>query len=313
MIRIGIAGTGFGSEHYRLLKNNPDAKIMGIFGRNEKKLQEFEDRQLFLTTNLDELFDRNDIDLIDICLPTRLHVAYINKALSCNKNVLCEMPLCETEEELESINVNSQNRIYVSAFLKYFVEYEYLAKVIRGNELGKVKTITFERNTPPIWGNLNLDNIVLSFMLHEIDYVAWVFGSPVAISTVNAFEKEKQSYVHSILTYPDLLINLQTASFLPASYPLTIGYKAFFEEGYIEFTCAFQDDRITKRLVQYTKDKVQDIQLEGMYPYEAMLNDVIFCETNKATSRMDIEVAKKAMKIAFAIKHQVSANNRQSI
>lgn len=308
MIRIGIAGTGFGVEHYRLLKNNPGAKVIGIFGRNEKKLQEFEDKQLFLTTNLDELFDRDDIDLIDICLPTKLHAETIKKGLACNKNILCEMPLCETEEELESIDTSSQNRIYVSAFLKYFVEYEYLAKVIHDNMLGKVRTITFKRNTPPIWGNLNLDNIVLSFMLHEIDYVAWVFDSPMTVTVIHAFEKEKQSYIHSILRYPDLSIQLQTSSFLPASCPLTIGYEAFFEEGYVEFTSAFQEDKVTKRLVQYTKDRAEEINLDGIYPYEAMLNDVVFCETNKTKSRMDLEIAKKAMKIAFAIKRQVSVS-----
>lgn len=309
MVNIGILGTGFGREHLRLFCQIPECRVVKVFGRDKSKLEQIQkEHQVDVTLDPLEVIESPHIDLIDVCLPTRLHVEYIHKSLSNNKNVFCEMPLCETEEDLEAIDINAQNRVSVSAFLKYFVEYEYLARIIRDNEFGKVKAVTFKRYTPPIWGHLGFENIVLSFMFHEIDYAAWVFGAPVTVEMVHAFEKEHQSYVHAMLKYPDLAINLQASSFLPASYPLTIGYEAFFEEGYLEFTCGFEGEQIVKRLVRYTKNQAEEIQLAGIYPYEAMLKDLVFCEANQTKSRMDIEIAKTASKTAFAIKHQIAAS-----
>jgi predicted dehydrogenase len=54
-------------------------------------------------TLYDAVVARQDVDLVDICLPPSLHRAAIEAALAGGKHVLCEKPLVGSLDEVERV------------------------------------------------------------------------------------------------------------------------------------------------------------------------------------------------------------------
>ncbi len=204
-MHIGILGTGFGAYHARLYKNHPLVESITIFGRNEEKLRKLRsDLGIKTVLNIDDILCDPRIGLVDICLPSELHCAYILKALEMGKNVFCETKMCETREEAEII-INAEHRyhknVFVDLFIKFDPAYRFLYEVIRNNTYGKLKTIELYRKTAPVWGDLGIGCIVTNLMIHEIDFLLWTLGDPTRIFALGA-DGGKTSGVTALLSFP---------------------------------------------------------------------------------------------------------------
>lgn len=107
--RVGLLGMGMiGTVHAHCINALPfhyqnlpfRAKLTGVYNRTYEKASEavkqygFE----FAAKTIDELISRDDIDVIDICLPNHLHEECVIKALEAGKHVYCEKPLCVSYE-----------------------------------------------------------------------------------------------------------------------------------------------------------------------------------------------------------------------
>jgi predicted dehydrogenase len=96
-MKIGLLGTGFGAAHAAIYHRHPDVDDVVVFGRTLAKLATFADKFGFATTtDLDTIYTDASIDLVDVCLPTRLHTEHVLRALQAGKDVLCELPLALT-------------------------------------------------------------------------------------------------------------------------------------------------------------------------------------------------------------------------
>ncbi|MDR0272381.1 MAG: Gfo/Idh/MocA family oxidoreductase, partial [Clostridiales bacterium] len=104
MIKVGILGTGFGETHVKLYKKIEGFEIVSVFGRNADKLQKItEEYGVKTTTDISEIIENPEIDVIDICLPTELHCKYAIEGLKAGKHIFCETPLTYCIEEAEAI------------------------------------------------------------------------------------------------------------------------------------------------------------------------------------------------------------------
>jgi D-arabinose 1-dehydrogenase-like Zn-dependent alcohol dehydrogenase len=92
-MKVGLLGTGFGIAHAHIYHAHPQVSEVVVFGRTPAKLQPFADKFGYATTtDLSSIYDDPAVDLIDVCLPTRLHAEYALRALAVGKHVLCELP-----------------------------------------------------------------------------------------------------------------------------------------------------------------------------------------------------------------------------
>lgn len=93
-MKVGILGTGFGAYHTELFSKIDNVDTIYVFGRKKEKLKELETRLgIHPVTNINEILENDEIDLVDICLPSDLHCTYAIQALEHNKHVLCEAPV----------------------------------------------------------------------------------------------------------------------------------------------------------------------------------------------------------------------------
>ena len=73
-MNIAILGTGFGKEHVKLFRQEKLVDKIIVWGRNPEKLAEIEKEFGVQTTiNLDDILNDTSIELVDVCLPTKVH------------------------------------------------------------------------------------------------------------------------------------------------------------------------------------------------------------------------------------------------
>jgi len=113
-LRVGIIGAGFmGRTHtfdYRNMglfydDHPPSIRLVGICDNDLAKAEKHRDEFgfQFATDRYQELISREDIDVIDICTPTRFHAEQILAALYGGKHLYVDKPLCMSADEAEEI------------------------------------------------------------------------------------------------------------------------------------------------------------------------------------------------------------------
>jgi predicted dehydrogenase len=82
-MKIGLLGTGFGVAHAGIYHRHPAVDEVIVFGRTQAKLEKIAAEFGFATTSeLDAIYDDPSIDLVDVCVPTRLHADHVVRGLA---------------------------------------------------------------------------------------------------------------------------------------------------------------------------------------------------------------------------------------
>ncbi len=142
-IRVGIIGFGFmGKTHTYGYKTIPlyygnlpfKIKMVGIcdsildVALKAKENLDFE----FATDNPDDIFGRNDINVIDVCTPNIYHKEAVLNALKAGKNVYCDKPLAASFEETREITGILDQ---YDAVTQMALQYRFFPATMRAREL----------------------------------------------------------------------------------------------------------------------------------------------------------------------------------
>jgi predicted dehydrogenase len=108
-IRIGLIGYGFmGRAHSnaylkvgRFFDLPYECVLQAVCARDEAKVRDFAQRWGYASVETDwrKLVQRDDIDLVDICVPNHLHAEIAVAAAQAGKMILCEKPLAMNAAE----------------------------------------------------------------------------------------------------------------------------------------------------------------------------------------------------------------------
>lgn len=308
-MKVGILGTGFGSYHAAIYNNISSVDSVKIFGRSEDKLKKIEmDLQIDVTNNIKDIIESRDIDLVDICLPSSLHREYAIEAMKNGKDVFCETPVTLILEDAIAIKDAAEKydrKVFVNMFLKFEQAYKYVHNVTQENTLGKLKALHVRRKTPHLWGDLSLSKISPNLMIHELDFVTWLLGTPNKITTSGVNSKEGECHVITLLNYNDVVVEIQASSMMPRSYPFSVEYEAIFENGTIEFVENGYEDRTEKSLKLFTDKGMETLELSNRNCYEESINHVVECCEKNTPSLLSIDAAIASLEIALKIKDEL--------
>ncbi|HXC25962.1 MAG TPA: Gfo/Idh/MocA family oxidoreductase [Gemmatimonadaceae bacterium] len=176
-IRVGVIGAGsLGYHHVRILRDMPEFQFAGfVDDRPERAAQVSTELTVSAFPNVDALLDV--VDAVTIVVPTPAHFAVAKAALLRGKHVMIEKPITTTLDEADELlaiaqrtgaliqtgHVERFNRA-VRAALPHvhqprFIESNRLAPFsIRGSDVA----------------------VVLDLMIHDIDLVLTLVGTPAA-------------------------------------------------------------------------------------------------------------------------------------
>ena len=218
-LNVGLIGIGFmGRTHsnaYRKVNNFFDLEYKPVLkaacARNEDNLKTFAEQWEYesIETDWKKLIQRDDIDLIDICLPNNLHAEIAIAAAKAGKMIICEKPLAMNKTEGEQM-VKAVEKANVPNFVSYnyrrIPAITLAKKLIDEGKLGKI--FHYRSNFLQDWtispdvnqggGDWRLDvkeagsGVTGDLLAHCIDAAIWLNGSIEKVTaTTETFVKER--------------------------------------------------------------------------------------------------------------------------
>jgi predicted dehydrogenase len=192
-LNIAIIGLGFGAEFIPIYQKHPDANLIALCQRNEKKLFEIgKDAGVGkLYTSYDELLEDPAIDAVHINTPIPDHGMQTIKALKAGKHVACTVPMATTVVECEQIVklVKATGLTYMMMeTVIYAREFLFMKELYDNGELGKIQFIKASHQQdmdgwpdywpglPPMFYATHCVGPALALVRGEAEYVS-CFGS----------------------------------------------------------------------------------------------------------------------------------------
>ena len=313
-MKIAILGTGFGKEHAGFFCKEKLVDEIIVWGRNAEKLKEIEkELGVKTTTNLDDILCDQSIELVDVCLPTKVHAEYAIKALCAGKHVFVEMPLADTVENGRKILETAKEykrRVFVDLFLQYEYPYQLLNQIKEEKRYGECVDFYIKRQTPHWWGNLDLDNIALSLMHHDIDFVLQLFGKPDSIKAEGRNVRPECSALTALMRFKNAAATIHADSSLADTCPFSVGFEASFEKAFIRFfEDGYQNGKTETKLEIFTDEKQEEIKLVPQNCYELVCHNVVESILENKASKLDIEHALLTLETIAAIE-QISKGTK---
>lgn len=309
-MNVAVLGTGFGAYHVQLYAKMMDVEKVIVWGRNDEKLKELQNKfHVEITKDMEQIWSSQDIDLVDICLPNHLHKEVAIKALRAGKHVFIETPVAESLADAKTIlEVAEQchKRVFVDLFLRFEYAYEYLYLLVKENKYGKLKELQVKRETPPWWGNLDSEHIGLNLMIHDIDFTIWLMGEADKVIASGIDVKNDQSIVTAGLKYKDSYATVRGASAMPSSYPFSVGYEAILEHGTVRYyEDSYSDGQTKTKLELFHSEAKEEISLQQMDCYEVAIRHVLECLKENQPSYIDIKDAILALKTVLKLNRKL--------
>lgn len=217
-MNVLITGVGsIGRKHIAAVKRVcPQARIYAL--RSSLHSPEVED-----VTDIHSVDDLTGIhiDFAIVSTPTALHAATVDKLLPLKCALLIEKPLSGNLNEAIAITratVNAGIKTYIGCNLRYLDCLKYIKDNLNrpGHRINEINAYcgsylpewrpgtdfrTVYSARPELGGGVHID------LIHELDYIYWMFGKPLKVSrTIRAASSlgiEAPDYACYCLTYPE--------------------------------------------------------------------------------------------------------------
>ncbi len=241
MLKIGLVGVGgISGAHIPVWEEMKDAELVAICDIRTERMEKYPDKRHY--TDFDEMLDNEEIDILDICLPTYLHADFAVKAMERGINVICEKPISLKEEDVERVYSTAKKnnvKFMVAQVLRFWPEYEVLKEIYDSNKYGKLLSGTMIRlgGYPKwSWDGWMMDEkrsglVPFDLHIHDLDFMVYAFGMPKVAHQYRS-KLPKQDFISVTYDFGEFSVNSE-ASWYSASYPFTAEFRFQFEDAVV--------------------------------------------------------------------------------
>lgn len=195
MAIIGFGGMG--DWHAKnVLTRIPEVYVKGVFDIREEALDKASENGFYVYSNLDELLNDNEVDLITIATPNNFHKDYAIRCLKAGKHVVCEKPVTMNVAELEEIIsvAKEVDRVFsVHQNRRWDKDYVIVKQLLSEGKLGIPyfieSRVQGSRGAMHGWRGhkINGGGMVLDWGVHLIDQMLDLIDSKVVSVTAHLF------------------------------------------------------------------------------------------------------------------------------
>jgi len=262
MLKVGLIGFGFmGRMHFdnyeRLMNEGKQVKLVAVCDLAIETLKNAKangnmatGKEIYDLSNynlyeqVEDMLANEELDLIDITLPTPLHADLTCDLLGRGYHVICEKPAARTSSDVQRMVDAAQasgKKLLIGQCLRFWPAYEYVKETIESNRFGKALGGYFFRGSeaPKGWflnSELSGGNL-LDMHIHDTDMVQWLFGAPKKVSTLgkNVVSQGRGfDIVSTNYFYEDgKVINAQSDWTLEGDHGFDMTFRVNFEKGNI--------------------------------------------------------------------------------
>lgn len=244
MLKVGLVGCGgISGAHVPGWQALEDCEIVAICDVRQEMMDKYEGPRQYLS--FDEMLEKEELDIVDICLPTYLHPDYAIKAMEKGINVLCEKPISLNRDDVERVYaVAEKNKVkfMVAQVLRFWPEYEKVKEFYENKTYGKLLCGRMQRlgNTPKwSWDGWMQDEkrsgyVPFDLHIHDLDWIVYTFGAPKN-HTVYRNQRVEQDHLTVNYEFEDFYISTE-ACWNWAPTPFSAGFRFQFEEAVVEYS-----------------------------------------------------------------------------
>lgn len=182
MVKVGVLGAGgMGNVHARQYRKMPDVELCFFEpddGRTKTYIERWQATPIGSAVQL-----IGSCDVVDVCLPTDLHLEFVLKGISAGKAVFVEKPMARTLDEARQM-VEAADKAGVPFMPGQVVR--FFADFARGHDLvaqGKVGTPAAARTrrggkAPGGWfmDHSRSGGVLIDLAVHDFDWLRWTLG-----------------------------------------------------------------------------------------------------------------------------------------
>lgn len=252
MLRIGLIGAGFmGDMHASCYKAIEGTELRAVSDASPERVKKFASDNVKFFENAYDLIASDEVDIVDICLPTYLHTQYAVEAMKSGKAVFIEKPVCMNEEEA-ALLVKTQEEtgatVMVGQVIRFWDEYVWIKDAIESKKYGNVLSAVLKRLSPlPTWAWNNwLHNqqksggAALDMHIHDVDYIRYILGEPEIASSIT--RRDDNGSITQILVsykFPSGAIGTTEACWdCPPDFPFCMEIRVKLEKATIVYNSA---------------------------------------------------------------------------
>ena len=102
MLKVAVVGVGgISGAHIPAWDEMENAELVALCDIRPERMEQYENKRHY--TDFEEMLNNEEIDILDICLPTYLHADYAVKAMERGIHVICEKPISLKEEDIDRV------------------------------------------------------------------------------------------------------------------------------------------------------------------------------------------------------------------
>ena len=247
MVKIGLIGCGYmGGMHaacYKALESLGVQVTATADVRPDRAAQLAEKSGAATYASGMELIEKADVDAVDICLPTDLHIAHAVAAMRKGRNVFIEKPICIREEEMEEVlKVQKETgaKVQVGQVIRLWTEYAWLKETLESGVYGRMLAGTFKRvSARPTWASdgwlsdiTRSGGVAVDMHVHDVDFVRYILGEPDRVQA-QAYRDDKGEIQQIFALYgygKNVGVSIEACWDYPQTFPFNGAFRVKFEK-----------------------------------------------------------------------------------
>ncbi len=218
------------------------------------------------------IFNRSDITAVSICTYTDTHIDLSRRALHAGKHVLVEKPVALTSQAVHALDLIARqaDRVCMPAMcMRFWPGWSWLRDRILDQSFGSLRSLVLRRlGAKPTWaidfyGDLSRSGgALVDLHVHDVDFVSWCLGAPIAVSSHGSIERVSTSY--RFAAGPPHVVAEGGYVSVPG-FEFQMRYQAVFDEAVAEFDLAAANPLT---LVRGGVSTTVDVPVESAYEAE---------------------------------------------
>lgn len=241
MLKVGLVGVGgISGAHIPVWEEMENAELIAICDIRTERMEKYSQKRHY--TDFDEMLEKEQFDIIDICLPTYLHADFAVKAMEKGINVITEKPISLKKEDVERVYSTAKKnnvKFMVAQVLRFWPEYELLKEIYDTQKYGKLLSGSMIRlgGMPKwSWDGWMADEkrsglVPFDLHIHDLDFMVYAFGMPKVAYQYRS-KLPNQDYICLNYDFGDFSIHSEASWYAP-DYPFKAEFRFQFEDAIV--------------------------------------------------------------------------------
>ena len=241
MLKVGLVGVGgISGAHIPAWQSMEDVELVALCDVRPEQMTRYPELRQY--TDMDDMLAKEQLDILDICLPTYLHADAAVKAMERGIHVLSEKPVSLKAEDVHRLYETAKRnnvRFMVAQVLRFWPEYIYLKEIYDSGRYGKLLSGRMARlgHMPGwSWDNWMKDEsrsglVPFDLHIHDLDFMVYTFGKPKQVRSFRA-RRPDQDVFTAVYQFDSFYVDSE-ATWYAAPYPFHASYRFQFEKALI--------------------------------------------------------------------------------